>query len=114
MLVNAAHDYALRMCCHLARKGGRASSSEIAEATGAPRDYLIQLAQLLRGAGIVKASPGKYGGYALAKEPDQISALEVMRAVDESREPKRMGEEAKYVKRQMLDVLDGITLLEAM
>lgn len=28
MLINVTHDYALRMCCHLARKGGCASSRE--------------------------------------------------------------------------------------
>lgn len=102
------------MCGHLARKGGRASSKEIADATGAPRDYLIQLAQLLRDSGIIEGQPGKHGGYALAKNPGEISALDVMRAVDESHEHVKLGEEAGYVKRQMLDTLDGITLLEAM
>ena len=48
-----------------------------------PRDYLIQLAQLLRNAGIIEARPGKHGGYRLAKKPEEISVLDVMTALDE-------------------------------
>lgn len=85
-MLNASQDYALRMCAHLARKGGTASSKEIAEATGSPRDYLIQLAQLLRNAGIIEARPGKHGGYRLAKPACEISSLEIVSAVYEGRE----------------------------
>ncbi|MBX9035052.1 RrF2 family transcriptional regulator [Gordonibacter massiliensis (ex Traore et al. 2017)] len=114
MLINAAQDYALRMCCHLARHGGTASSKEISKATGAPRDYLIQLAQHLREAGIVEGMAGKHGGYRLAKAPWEVSVLAVMEAVYETGEARKLGAEAGYAERQALDVLDGITLLEAM
>lgn len=114
MLINTTHDYALRMCCHLARKGGCASSREIADATGVPRDYLVQIAQRLRDAGIVYAIPGKHGGYGLAKDPGEVSALAVMRAVDESSEPEHPSREAMYVKRQLLDALDCLRLPEVM
>lgn len=114
MLINAANDYALRMCAYLARKGGSASSREIAEATGSPRDYLIQLVQPLRDSGVIEGQPGRHGGYRLAKDPGEVSVLAVMRAVDEATEPERLGEEAVYVKRQALDLLDGITLREVM
>lgn len=114
MLINSTHDYALRMCCHLARNGGRASTREMAEAVGVSRAYLTQIAQPLRDAGILTGHAGKCGGYSLALPPGEASVLDVLRAVDEAREPGELGEEAAYVKRQMLDVLDGITLLEAM
>ena len=114
MLINATHDYALRMCCFLARKGGSASSKEIAEATGAPRDYLIQIAQPLRDAGILDARVGKGGGYALASDPGEVSVLDVMRAVAEATEPECLGEEAVYVKRQLEDALECIRLPEVM
>lgn len=114
MLINVTHDYALRMCCYLARKGGCASSKEIADATGAPRDYLIQLAQLLRDSGIIEGQPGRHGGYRLAKDPGEVSALAVMRAVDEASEPEHPSREAMYVKRQLLDALDCLRLPEVM
>ncbi len=113
MMLNASHDYALRMCCHLARMG-RASSREISEATGAPRDYLIQIAQSLREAGIVEGHPGKRGGYSLVEDPRLTSVLDVVRALDGPRNPDRLGREAEYAERQVLDALDGITLWEVM
>lgn len=48
-----------------------------------PRDYLIQLAQLLRRAGIIEARPGKNGGYSLAKPASEITLFEVIEALDE-------------------------------
>lgn len=114
MLINAAQDYALRMCCHLARHEGTASSKEISEATGTPRDYLIQLAQHLRAAGIVEGVAGRHGGYRLAKDPWDVSVLSVMEAVCGTEEARKLGAEAGYAERQALDVLDGVTLTEAM
>lgn len=38
MMIKANHDYALRMCAHLARKGCAVPSSEIGGATG-PNEY---------------------------------------------------------------------------
>ena len=48
-----------------------------------PRDYLIQLAQLLRNAGIIEARPGKHGGYRLANDPSKITLLQVVNALDD-------------------------------
>lgn len=112
MMIKANHDYALRMCAHLARKGCAVPSSEIAEAEGIPHDYLIQIAQRLRNAGIVEARTGRHGGYRLAKDPGEVRVLDVMLALG-FYERERLGKEADYVKRQLLDALDGITLLEA-
>lgn len=83
MQLKASTDYALRIVLYLAHKGGTCSSKEISEEMLVPRDYLIQLAQLLRKAGIVDARPGKNGGYRLAKDPAGVSLLEVLRAVEE-------------------------------
>lgn len=114
MLINATHDYALRMCCYLARKGRRASTREIADASGASRQFLTQLAQPLRDAGIIDAKVGKGGGYTLAKDPGEVSVLAVMCAVDEATEPEHPSQEAMYVKRQLLDALDCLRLPEVM
>ncbi|MCG4741016.1 MULTISPECIES: RrF2 family transcriptional regulator [Eggerthella] len=114
MLISTTNDYALRMCAYLARQGGIASSKEIADAVGVSREYLIQIAQRLRNAGIVEARPGKHGGYRLAKEPGDVSALDVVRAVNEAAEPVRLGSEAERAKRQTLDELASLRLTEVM
>lgn len=111
MIINAAQDYALRMCCFLARKCSTASSKEIAEATGAPRDYLIQIAQLLRDAGIVEARPGKRGGYRLANPAGEISVADVVFAVDGSVREER-GSECAVAERLIRCTLAYMTLDE--
>lgn len=83
MQLKASTDYGLRAVLYLAHKEGTSSSKDIAEEMHIPRDYLIQLAQLLRNAGIVEARPGKHGGYRLAKDPSEITLLEVMTALEE-------------------------------
>lgn len=83
MKLKASTDYGVRTVLYLALKGETCSSKDIAEDMGIPRDYLIQLAQLLRNAGIIEARPGKHGGYRLAKTPSEISSLDIMNALDD-------------------------------
>lgn len=87
MQLKASTDYGLRAVLYLAHKGGLCSSRDIAREMSIPRDYLIQLAQLLRNAGIVEARPGKHGGYKLAKQPSEITLLSVMMALGEDAKP---------------------------
>ena len=82
MQLKASIDYGLRAVLYLADKGTVCSSKDIAKDMSIPRDYLIQLAQLLRNAGIIEARPGKYGGYYLAKDPGEISVLDVLDALE--------------------------------
>ena len=72
MQLKASTDYGMRAILYLAAQGTTCSSKDIAEDMSIPRDYLIQLAQLLRNAGIIEARPGKHGGYRLAKDPDEV------------------------------------------
>lgn len=81
MLLKASTDYGLRAILYLASKGTTCSSRDIAEEMAIPRDYLIQIAQQLRNAGLIVARAGKNGGYSLAKDPQDISLLEIMEAL---------------------------------
>lgn len=83
MQLKASTDYGLRAVLYLAAQGTTCSSKDIADDMSIPRDYLIQLAQLLRNAGIIEARPGKHGGYRLAKDPADITLLQVISALDE-------------------------------
>ena len=90
MHLKASIDYGLRAVLYLAAHGGTCSSRDISEDMAIPRDYLIQLAQLLRNAGLIVARPGKNGGYALSKPADRITVREVVAALnDDSRKVPR-------------------------
>ncbi len=83
MQFKASTDYGMRAVLYLAARGTTCSSRDIAVDMSIPRDYLIQLAQLLRNANIIEARPGKHGGYRLAQDPNEISVLDVINALDE-------------------------------
>ena len=81
--LKASVDYGVRTMAYLAARGEVCSSREISEEMSVPRDYLIQLALRLRKAGLIKARPGKSGGYALAKKASNISIAQVINAFDD-------------------------------
>ncbi len=89
MLSNTA-DYALRAILVLARHyghhGGRpVRAEEIADATGAPRNYLSKTLHALARAGIVSSTRGPAGGFRLAVAPDRLTLARVIDLFDEPR-----------------------------
>ena len=82
MKLKASVDYGVRAIMYLAVKGDTCSSREISDEMAVPRDYLIQLALRLRNAGLIKARPGKNGGYILAKDPTDITIGNILDAFD--------------------------------
>jgi FeS assembly SUF system regulator len=77
-------DYALIAVRHLAAHsaGHSHSASDIAEAYGISAPILAKVLQRLAKHGLVTARHGSNGGYQLARHPKDISALEVISAVD--------------------------------
>lgn len=77
-------EYALRAAIFLARRepGEIVSFKEIAEREGVPRDFLAKILRSLVDAGLVRSARGASGGFALARNADQISFLEVIEAAD--------------------------------
>lgn len=75
-------EYALRAAVWLARDPARTNSADqIAARTKVPRRYLHLVLQDLVQAGLVRSQPGPGGGYALDRDPDKISILDVVNAV---------------------------------
>ncbi|MEU4017326.1 Rrf2 family transcriptional regulator [Microbacterium sp. NPDC028030] len=67
--------------------GSTVSGAQLAEHFGVPGPYLSkQLAKLVR-AGILTGSTGPRGGFRLAREPEQLSILELIGAVDGAADP---------------------------
>ena len=124
MHFKASVEYGMRAVLYLAEKGSTCSSREVAEEMAIPRDYLIQLAQLLRNAGIIHARPGKNGGYSLAKDASEISMLDIFNTLqnDRLRAERKEAEESasallknitaacSAVEREMEEYMSSITL----
>lgn len=98
MKLKASVDYGIRAILYLAVKGDTCSSREISDEMAVPRDYLIQLALRLRNAGLIKARPGKNGGYMLAKKASEITVGSILDAFDSDlkhvRQPMKKGAKA--------------------
>ena len=77
-------DYGLIALRHLAAQRPRASSSakEIARTYGMPAELVAKVLQRLAKIGLLASQHGTNGGYALAKDPTQINAFEVIRALE--------------------------------
>ena len=79
----------MRLMVDLARHWGTGSVSlhAVAEREDLPEAYLEQLVAVLRRAGLVNGKRGAGGGYMLAREPGDITAGEVVRALEGPIEP---------------------------
>ena len=77
-------DYGLIALKHLAmhRQENACSANDIAEAYGISATLMAKVLQKLAKDGLVVAKHGATGGYQLARQPDRISALEVLTAID--------------------------------
>ena len=75
--------YALRALVELARaEGAQVTSGELASRADAPRKFLEAILLELARNKVVVSRRGKFGGYTLARTPEQISFAEVIRIID--------------------------------
>jgi Rrf2 family protein len=81
--VSAKADYALRAVIELAAAAdGPVKGERIAQAQEIPLKFLENILGDLRHAGIVRSQRGVEGGYWLARQADEITVAEVVRAVE--------------------------------
>lgn len=114
--------YGLTIMMELSAKFGEGpiSLKSIAEKNGLSEHYLEQLIAPLRNAGLVKSVRGAYGGYILSKEPETISAGDVIRILEGPISPVDFTEEDDPAKRDLwlrirdsiAQVLDSTTLTD--
>jgi Rrf2 family transcriptional regulator, cysteine metabolism repressor len=76
--------YALRALTELARMGSACPVpiAELARRRDVPVQFLEQLFATLRRAGLLRSQRGVKGGYAFAREPSEITVLEVVELLD--------------------------------
>ena len=83
MRVSAKADYAIRAVTELAASPpGAVKGERIAQAQEIPVKFLENILADLRNAGIVMSRRGAEGGYWLARNADDISLADVIRAVE--------------------------------
>lgn len=80
MLVTREADYAVRCVMEVARVG-RTSAAQVARIQSISPTFLGKIVQSLAKSGILATKRGVGGGIALAKDPEDITLLEVIEAV---------------------------------
>lgn len=84
MQITRQADYALRAMLYLARlePDERAATKKIAEERDIPPSFLAKIISQLSIAGLINTSRGARGGVSLARDPEDISLLQVVEAID--------------------------------
>jgi len=84
MQITRQADYAVRAVLYLARleSNQRAATSQIAQEQHIPPSFLAKIISQLSIAGLLHTSRGARGGVTLAREPKEITLLEVIEAID--------------------------------
>lgn len=122
MKISTKGRYGLTIMMALAKKHGEGPISlrSIAKEHGLSEHYLEQLVGPLRNAGLVKSVRGAYGGYILEREPDNITAGDIIRVLEGPISPVEVMDDEEPAKRELWmkirdavkDVLDNTTLEE--
>lgn len=84
MQITRQADYAIRAMLYLAtiKSGERAATSQIAETKKIPSSFLAKIISQLSIAGLIHTSRGARGGVSLARDPSEITVLDVVEAID--------------------------------
>ena len=82
--ISAKADYAVRAMAELASAAGTGpmKGDQIAQAQGIPLKFLLNILSELKHARLVRSYRGAEGGYELARNPQDISLADIIRAVE--------------------------------
>ena len=81
MKITKLEEQSLRLTVSLARRGGKASLAELAEAEHLTEASVAKIMGRLRKGGIIRALRGRTGGYALIPSAETLTAAGVIRAL---------------------------------
>jgi Rrf2 family protein len=83
MNINQESDYALRIVLMLSKEGldNKLDAKTLSEKGSIPLRFLLKLTRKLTQAGIVKSYRGVNGGYAITREPKDITLKDVVEAI---------------------------------
>jgi Rrf2 family protein len=80
--ISAKADYAVRAAVELATSDGPVKGDHISQSQDIPLKFLENILIEMRHAGLVRSQRGREGGYWLARDPDDITIADVVRAVE--------------------------------
>jgi FeS assembly SUF system regulator len=77
-------DYGIALMVHMAREdGGRQMTArELSESTNVPLPTVSKLLKLLTQSGLLKSQRGVTGGYSLARQPESITIVNMIEALE--------------------------------
>ncbi len=84
MRITQEADYALRIILTLSKSGKevRTDAKTIATQENVPQRFALKILRKLTKAGLVKSFRGVQGGYSIDMEPEEITILDVISAID--------------------------------
>lgn len=84
MQITRAGEYGVLGLTNLARRapGETAMIEEVSQTEHIPKSFLAKIFQHLAKAGLVRSVRGAGGGFVLAREPEKISILEIIEAIE--------------------------------
>lgn len=103
MQLKNSTDYAIRIVCYLAAQERMISTSELSRKLNVSANYVPKIAKKLKNAKIVTACEGTNGGYMLAKQPENISLMDIISCVEETMAINRCLEEDCFCSRNLED-----------
>lgn len=122
MRITTKGRYGLTIMIELAKNYGEGPLplKAIAQANGLSENYLEQIVSPLRNAGLVQSVRGAHGGYILSREPEKITAGDIIRTLEGPIRLVEGIEDEEPAKRKLWirirdaikDVLDHTTLNE--
>ena len=75
-------DYAVVVMSQIHQRPNTATAPELAQATGLPIPTVSKLLKQLAKAGLVESHRGVHGGYSMARDIEDINAMEIIEALD--------------------------------
>jgi len=85
MVITRATDYTIRALLHMAERHPArvVAKEEVCAAEGITPAFLTKILQPLIHAGLVRSKRGVKGGFALERDPEKVTVLDVLRLVEE-------------------------------
>lgn len=82
MLITRASEYAILSLILLSKSSSAQDSEKLSQELSISKSFLAKILQALAKGGILNSYKGVHGGFSLAKDPKQITMLEVMSCVE--------------------------------
>lgn len=78
MQIKLMTDYTLRMLTYLATKQGITNSKQISDELGIPQKNVLSIGRKLKAKNYIEIISGPYGGYKIAKNPENICLFDIV------------------------------------